>query len=282
MAFKSKKDGKKKKGPKGKRARAKAKLERQWGETVDESQVKGLRRGKSRLLSDDVPSSSKERSTHNDRDEEMDVHVSSEESDAEGDEGALNILLTSISKKSRNTSSRQLERMPGDNDNASSDDESSSEMSLDDRKDLIEESDGDGQDSMSDDDDVVGDDNDNEPSDIDPFSSHFNREPLVEKELCQAVTVSQKTVKVSLPNLGSSLELLLNEGSEADDAMSLFGCNRKVLRRSWKKVNGPVLRRSNKENMLLSPLQSVLYPSLATYKDAFIAAETREVSQTCM
>lgn len=275
MAFKSKKEVKKKKGPKGKRARAKAKLERQWNETVDESQVKGLRRGKSRLLPDHGKAPSrKERSTHNnDSDEEMNVHVSSE-SDADEDEGMLNVLLKSINKKSRRSSSRQPERMPADNDSASSDDESSSEMSLEDRNDLVEES----EDYVSDDDGADGDENDDMPFDIDPFSSHFNREPLDKTELSQRVSVSGRTVKVSLPNLGSSLELQLNEGSATDEATSLFRCNRKVLRQTWRKVNGSVLR-SSKKNTSLSALQAALYPSLATYKDAFIAAETREVSQ---
>jgi len=279
MAFKSKKEEKKKKGPKGKRARAKAKLERQWGETVDESKLPALRRGKSRILQHESQRSSrvKEREAHSDDDdnqESMDVYLSSEESDNE-DGGALNLLLQSIRKKTRSTIT-QHERMERDEDHCEGpdDDESDSEMSLtEDVQQTVEESDVEDEAAVSED-NAVGDDD--ESHDIDPFSLHFNREPLSEKELAQALTVSQKTAKVLLPGLESALELQLNAGSEEADAMSSFACNRKVLRQTWRRVNAQVLRGNKK--LSLSSLQSALYPSLASYKDAFIAAETREVS----
>jgi hypothetical protein len=203
-------------------------------------------------------------------------------SDESGNEegGALNLLLQSIDKKSRKT--KQAERIAhvggeDDDDQASSDNESDSEMGLEDDHELeyqMEESDVEEETAVPDDDVAGGDDND--APEIDPFSSHFNREPFSGKDLAQAIAASQQTSKVSLPMLDSSLELQLNGGNEMEGAMSLFACNRKVLQRAWKRANATVLRGESKKQSL-SSLQSALYPSLATYKDAFIAAETREV-----
>ena len=55
MAFNKKKEKKKKKGPKGKVARAKAKLDRQWGEEADEEVVQKskIRHGRSRINNGD-------------------------------------------------------------------------------------------------------------------------------------------------------------------------------------------------------------------------------------
>ncbi len=267
MGFKSKKN-EKKKGPKGKRARAKAKLERQWGETVDESQLPHLRRGKSRLLhqTHKQPTASKIRTDKENNDE--DIQTSSDESDVE--EGpALNLLLQSIIKKG-SRQSRTREREDESESETSNDDSSDAEMSVEDTRDMdsdVEESNG----------EEEADDNDGDASsDVDPFSSHFNREPLSEEELAQAISDSSKTVKKSFPELDSCLEFQLTDNG-TEDAMTLFRCNRKVLQRAWKGVNGAS---SSKKKQLLSPIQSALYPSLATYKDVFLAAETRQVSTT--
>lgn len=282
--FNKKKEGKKKnKGPKGKRARAKAKLERQWGETADESQLPQVRRGKSRLLQHQGARSSsstvQKRLTHDNDDEnsDMDVYVSSDESDDEHDGGALSSLLQSISNESRKPR-QQAERISHQDDHSSHSSESESDSEISVRDDYEMECQADEESHVkdeSDDSNVHGDDN----VDIDPFSSHFNREPLSEKQLSHTMTESRKNRKVSLAGLDSSLELQLNEGSEMEDEVtSLFACNRKVLQLAWKRVNAPVLRGNTKNKQSLSSLQSALYPSIATYKDAFIAAETREVS----
>lgn len=278
----------KKKGPKGKRARAKAKLERQWGETVDESQVPQLRHGKSRLVHQQqgkgnkryAPVESTSKVQHENIEEEMDVGVSSDESD-EAEQvvgGALNLLLESIQKKSRDT------RKLNDVDDSSSSGDSDSEMSIEQQHGGDDqESDGDDEPAMSDGDDenaedINGDDNEGSSGDLDPFSFHFNREPLSESELEDAIAASQKMIKASFPGLDSCLEFMVNE-EEAQEALPLFACNRKVLQRTWNNVNAPVMRGSNK-NKILSPLQSAVYPSLATYKDVLLAAENREVSIT--
>lgn len=272
MGFKSKKgEGKKKKGPKGKRARAKAKLERQWGETVDESQVTGLRRGKSRLLKHEPTKRTKPNKV--DEESDVDIQVSSEESEVEEDAPALNLLLRSIKKESRNNRHRN-EQSQGDSDHESSDEESESDTHVEDSRDMdyeVEESDEEAQ-VMSDGDSDEG----GTSSDVDPFASHFNRGPYSDKELVQAVADSTKTFKASFPEVDSCLEFQLTDDN-AEDASTLFRSNRQVLQRAWKRVNGPIVKSSTKEKKgLLSPFQSALYPSIATYKDAFLAAETRE------
>jgi hypothetical protein len=273
MGFKSKKgEGKKKKGPKGKRARAKSKLERQWGETVDESQVTGLRRGKSRLLKHEPTKRTKANKV--DEESDVDIQVSSEESEVEEDAPALNLLLRSIKKESRN-SRHKNEQSQGDSDHESSDEESESDTHVEDSRDMdyeVEES-GEEAQVMSDGDSDEG----GTSSDVDPFASHFYREPYSDKELVQAVADSTKTLKASFPEVDSCLEFQLTD-DKAEDASTLFRSNRHVLQRAWKRVNGPIVKSSTKEKKgLLSPFQSALYPSIATYKDAFLAAETREV-----
>ena len=280
MAFKKKTDTKKKKGPKGKRARAKAKLDRQWGETVDESQLQKqqFRRGKNRLLqqhNDESPRRGNDAHGHND-DNDVKVYSCSEESDNEEGE-ALNLLLQSISKKSRNT--KHVERTAQDDDDddddqASSDNES--EMSIDDETEQqVEERDDDEEQSSASDDVVAGDDD--ASSEMDPFSSHFNCVPLSDAHLLERMKEVQQTVKVSVPFLDSFLELRLTEESKEEDAVTLFAYNRQVLQRGWKRSNATVLRGETKKQTF-SALQSALYPSIATYRDAFVAGETREVS----
>ena len=93
-------------------------------------------------------------------------------------------------------------------------------------------------------------------SDVDPFASHFNREPYSDKELVQAVADSTKTLKASFPEVDSCLEFQLTDDN-AEDASTLFRSNRQVLQRAWKRVNGPIVKSSTKEKKgLLSPFQS--------------------------
>jgi hypothetical protein len=69
-----------------------------------------------------------------------------------------------------------------------------------------------------------------------------------------------------------------------DMATSLFACNRNVLKQGWRRTNASVLRNDpdgvdelDRKKQSLSSLQRALYPSLATYADVLITAETREV-----
>ena len=274
MGFKSKKgEGKKKKGPKGKRARAKAKLERQWGETVDESKVTGLRRGKSRLLQHEPTTRTRPSKINEESDD--DSHASSEESEVGDDGPALNRLLQSIKKESRNVGHGTEQSCQDDiSNNESSDEESESERSSEDSRSMdyeVEKSDEEAQ--VSDDDSDKG----GASSDVDPFAFHFNREPHSEKELVQAIAGSTKTSKALFPEIDSCFEFQLTDDN-AEDASTLFRFNRQILQRAWKRINGPVVRSSSKKKKeFLSPFQGALYPSLATYKDALLAAETREV-----
>lgn len=279
MGFSKKSKEKKKKGPKGKRARAKAKLERQWGEVADESpQV--LRRGKSRLLQQQSKKAQEEQD-YNDQEyvkEQVDVNMSSDESDEEEEQvgGALNLLLQSIQQTSSLRGKRRQHLDEEDDGNTSSSGESESKVSArDDYKDNNR--------AMKDQDVMSDDDADNEEdecvgtSEMDPFSRHFNREALSERELANAIDASQQMTKVSSQNLDSCLELHVNSDADMSQvaAVSLFAHNRKVLKQAWKHANAEAIQGGNQK---LSPLQQALYPALATYKDVFVSTETRKVS----
>lgn len=116
------KSGKKtKKGPKGKRARAKALLEKRWGERVDEDVLKAqtIRRGKSRLLKDTTPKFDRDGSEEDDdremyyddmydhqNEEEIDSDNRSsgsedEKDDSEREEPSMNSLLSRIREKEK-------------------------------------------------------------------------------------------------------------------------------------------------------------------------------------
>lgn len=158
MGFKQKASSSKKKGPKGKKARAKAKLDRQWGETAivdDDAQTRRI--GNSRLLGKKsstsvkwggetttfIPSNQEKRLSsvslrkdndskkkiiqrrrnYNNDDESSDD--SSDDEDSVNEFAAVNNLLTSIrkSKKRKNKlERRKVSKIVEDNDEDESDD----------------------------------------------------------------------------------------------------------------------------------------------------------------
>lgn len=312
-----KKASSRKKAPKGKKARAKAKLERQWGEVVDEKELQKsrVRHGKSRLrgFGDKVQESKTSLETRHRKSPTLSDQVpeeaeSSDESDDEGKDysGALSDLLQSIDKKSRLAKREGRKAESGDcNKGEAFDEGSESEMDVegDQKETSFDEAD---ESEIEEEIDEAMLDGERENSEMDPFSSHFNRDPLPNpnEQLTQIVDASQQTIKVSVPMLSRLLDIQLsastfdtlkmstngNGSSSAlsqkwlDTATSLFSFNRNVLKRGWRRTNASVLRNDpdsvdelDRKKQLLSSLQCALYPSLATYADVLITAETREV-----
>ena len=112
----AKKKVEKKKGPKGKKARAAAKLDRQWGEHVDEKAPTSYRRGKNRLLSKKTLADG----MYEESDEEEvpmkgadNKQIENNDSDDEIQEDALHRLLKSIKNKSKR-SDRDLDKQQDD------------------------------------------------------------------------------------------------------------------------------------------------------------------------
>lgn len=317
MANKSKGGGAKKKGPKGKKARAKAKLEKQWGEHVDEKEKKAssIRRGKSRL----VVKKKKKKSVHFDEDdgenmagtnrldEDSDERIFVEESDEEDDDeemqlqgGAFSSLLKSISSKTSGKSSKKQLNAAHDEGDYDDNDDDNDEVSEDNMG---------AEEPESDDDEEGVQETHEEPTDggaDDPFTAHFSRDPLPEKEseIVDILVDAQTMVKISTPALDDSLDMQLSEGlakalnvaqtknQDADRsqetwnrmASGLFAYNRKVLKENWKKANRSAFK-SNAGGTVtigkdtachLNSVQSVIYPALTSYADLLITAESAE------
>ena len=192
---------KKKKGPKGKRARAKAKLERQWGEEANEEIGSFKRAGKSRLLS----SSSRK----------LDTPIVENEIDKDGDELETAMLLKSKQGDGSDSDSddenepesmdlenggafaKLLQTIRKDGDGGSEED-SDLEQDMEVSKNLIpDESDDESDDEANDDAAMV--------QDFDPFGSRFSKDPLPEDDskrdqLLQKLTQLQKS---TCPSCGS-------------------------------------------------------------------------------
>jgi hypothetical protein len=326
----------KKKGPKGKKARAKAKLERHWGETVDEEELaeSRVRRGTSRLpvqvrgqgLGDQdehheikAPQLKDQRKSNILSDEVPMQEESSDESENEYNDqnGALSQLLQSIGKRSRGTNSNRVKRadvgrkVPGGNGNKGETSEEGNESVMDtegkgdlDESSSVQVDESDKSEIEEEIDEAALDDS----SEIDPFSSHFNRDPLLKQseQFERIGNASQETIKVPVPMLGRSLDIqlsastidTLNLSNNENDSLSAmsqrwlnaatssFSCNRKVLKQCWRRTNSSVLRCNpdgadglSSKKQSLSSLQCALYPSLASYADVLITAGTREVGQ---
>jgi U3 small nucleolar RNA-associated protein 25 len=310
---KAKGGGAKKKGPKGKKARAKAKLEKQWGEHVDEDEQKAskMRRGKSRLqktepkkgvhFGDDEAMETSSRRFEEEGEEGNIAHVTTLESDEDDDEedmqlqgGAFSSLLHSISKKSKKSKKQSAAGSDADED----DEEEEEEMEA-------EESESDAEE----DEEVVPDDDDGAVGTgaDDPFSAHFSRDALPEKEsdIIDLLVEAQSMNKVNTPALDDSLDVQLSQqlvedlggnlksNQDADRsqemwsrmAAGLFAYNRKVLKENWKKANrsafktntcGVVSIDKDSSPCYLNSLQSVMYPALTSYADLLVTAESAE------
>jgi hypothetical protein len=286
---------KKKKGPKGKKARAKAKLERQWGEeTVDKSEKS--RRGRSRLLtskkkkSDDrevIDASKLEQESISAPKYEFndDVSVdSSDENESDTEEAPMTNLLQSIRKK--NSVPKKKARAVQDEDSDDMDETENAEVNED-----IMEEDEDSLVDLESESEVEIEENGNEKDDDDSvehavenksdlFRQRFSREPLLAGALASNKPLMKLMLDASLElhvtAAESELESRLlkmkadKDGTEKDALQSIsresFECNRQVLQRQWKR-----------KQKGLSRSQSQLYPFLSRYMDLLVTTDSTKV-----
>ncbi len=140
------KKDKKKKGSSGKKARAKAKLERHWGETVNEDDIQKnkIRKGKSRfmtsiqkknnptihnhtILEDTVPTTSTNLYQDTTTSDDESISLSENENELEIDNNPLNLLLNRIQPLSKKQTRKNYKTMSmaisDDDDDSSSDEE---------------------------------------------------------------------------------------------------------------------------------------------------------------
>lgn len=288
MAKKSSASGKKNKGPKGKKARAKAKLEKQWGEHVDEDQLKRskIRQGTSRLL----PKQAREVRPAPVSEQQVPTStrtvIDSDDDDDQIPGGAFSSLLKSISKSTKQSKANSTE------------DEEIDDMPIDDDSD-DEESEGD----ETEEEEIISRmDDDHGQGTSDPFSEHFARDVLPEQDagIKHVLSAAQNVVRVSTPALDDSLDIQLSQqfveklgvgGLELRAELSqeqwtrissgLFDYNRQILKQNWRKVNKSALKRNpdglvsiKRDGLCLNNLQSVVYPPLASYADVMINAES--------
>jgi hypothetical protein len=282
---------KKKKGPKGKKARAKAKLDRQWGEeTVDKSDSKA-RRGKSRLLSakkkksddrEEIDASQLEQENGSAPKYEFDDDISvdsSDDNESDTEAAPLTNLLQSIrrkksvpKKKARVVQDEDSDDMDENKDAANNDEvmeeEDDSQADVESESELEAE---------EDDDDYVEHAVENQ-SDL--FGQRFSREPLLADELTSNKPLVKIPVDASLElhvvaEEGDLQSRLLKmkadkDGADKDALQSIsresFECNRQVLQRQWK---------SKQKNLSRSQYQ--LYPFLSRYMDSLVTTDSTKV-----
>ena len=342
--------GGKKKGAKGKKARQKAKLDRHWGQHVDDDEIKAAkyRKGKSRSGKhrsngdgsikssekkkpyakdeapppsfDDMvaPRDSSDSLTGSDSDSDMDLSSSNNDVG-----GALNSLLSNIGGKGGSQKSKtkprsvRTEGVSDDEEDFSGDED---DQSMIDQDLHYEVEDSDIDEESSDDEEEEHFDSDDEGAGAsrgeDGYAQHFGKAPLPESEeaIAKAIAPLQKLRKVPCgtshldPSLdvmlsGSVLDRLKNDdgasdGDSSNNAARVFADAsarhyngmREVLAKNWRRVNRLALRRKidgcDDDDQIevktwngkkrFTALQSTLYPSLSSYADLHISAETRE------
>ena len=248
MGFQKKdKERKKKKGPKGKLARAKAKLDRQWGEHVDEEiiQQNKIRTGKSRLTkvsnSEPFANSQIEQDEHHLEDDSLnntkqkinEHHVTSSSSDDDSEDneeyqtkmisnvGAFDNLLSRIHSVNRINEKERRKRKYAANEPVLSKENKRDPHVINDDDESIEESDDD---EESVDPDLADDEEEN--SDLDelvpsnektiskpnPFTNHFSTPPFASEEAAStSILESRSSTKlIPTPYLHPSLEIHLS------------------------------------------------------------------------
>ncbi|KAL7510180.1 hypothetical protein ACHAXN_012507 [Cyclotella atomus] len=281
----------KKKGPKGKKARAKAKLDQVWGESVDEDARKAskVRFGKSRLMPEDAKKGSRVES--NDA-------VAAKVRQSRYDDDGSSSESEDVDDNAGNSFSHFLKRIRQPEDTRM-DVDSSSESSA-------EESEGGSSETESDDESV----DDAIATDValptqDPFEAHFSKAPLPQLDVSEIkktkdlVALTQQIRKVNTSMLDSSLDVhlsgpLLDQWESIEEAMKMqsngakkshvrrawehfakgpFGHAREILTRNWREVNKSYIRGDGR---VFSSLQLALYPAISRYADVLMTAETRQ------
>jgi len=288
----------KKKGGSGKLARKKAKLERQWGEEVDESQKVSYTRGlnatpaekkfKSRIGLEE----STIRQGNNENSGFIEKTESSDEEEGENNLGngqALDSLLTRIKNKRRQnkvtfghtseSSTKWLEKDLYDIHNngesiagGSYDEESNS--GSDEEQDMIAETKEDEENDIKTD----------EGTQIqkDAYAKYFSTS---EKEInsVEAKVASEKILPIpfQLEDTRHMKIYTLNiESLGVQNVDKAFDINtRAVLKAVWHRFNKKSLkaRKNNQLSNIFTPIQSLLYPSLSTYVDIMLNCVSREV-----
>lgn len=304
MGAKSKQS--KKKGPKGKKARAKAKLEQVWGESVDEDVRKAskVRIGKSRLMPE-----TKVKKVENDVEHEQftsrnrvvrEKRYGGSSSDESEDEDDMND--NSFSHFLKRIRQPDNSRMDVDSDESSEESESEHESETE-----------------SDDESI----DDEQPAIVadaklsaDPFEAHFSQDPLPQlldgteqKQKNKLVSLTQNIRKVDTSMLNSSVDVhlsgpLLDQWDSLEKAIvpsngtkkqksqvrrlweqfskGPYGHGREVLTRNWRDVNKAHIKGGvESDDKVFSSLQLALYPAVSRYADVLMTAETRQVRSFC-
>jgi U3 small nucleolar RNA-associated protein 25 len=282
----------KKKGPKGKKARAAAKLQRQWGEEVDENEVRmaKFRKGKSRLLGNAKSRIKSQPSRTHFSDANMlnyesnvtqvEDELSSEDSDYSFDDSVSKGNDRFLKKISKITKSRHVKSIEShlSDDEISYDDSNSMEkddashLEIDD-KDHVEE-------------EIMNFDLDQlSPVGENLYHSHFGMDPLPEdsgdSKQCQVMK------KILSPGLHENFLVRLSadakERLNSTSAVDIFSHVDKSLAQNWSKMNAKAWRMnsghsgsSSERNMLFSDLQTALYPAVGSYCDCLITCTTRD------
>lgn len=284
---------KKNKGPKGKKARIAAKLERQWGEQADEEEVKkaSFRKGKSRLKNGNAPTRIKSKPIHKKSRGEVkqlqelsadESAASSDESDTESDVGGgdgetLNSLLKNIdrvgSKLKRKNSIVSDEEYESDGTSSNRSDEPQS-VENDQPSDNVDQIDFDFESIR--------------PTGENPYVSHFSKLPL--PKVNGEVPVTEAMIKkIKLKNLSENIVIQASadikqrmEKPESSLAMGAFSHVRKSLMTTWARMNASAVHQNvdaseeAKSQPILSEMQAALYPAIANYCDVQVTCMNRE------
>lgn len=274
----------KKKGPKGKKARAAAKLERRWGEAVDEEEIQNsrIRNGKRRLVGGQSRIKSKHRVIKDTSDvngEDPDAHHKLESSDEESDtssveisgDNALKSLLHGInipkSKVQRKQDTQVMTSVI-----LAEDEDSDSEMNVDYDS---------GQEESSDESESIDTGNEElqiNPTGENPFYSHFSKDPLSEEDL--SLFDRTKRNKTTTDHIEDCL--ILQHSGKLLKNDSAFSHVHKTLFMNWKRVNSKALRKESgkrqdgNKKRFLSSMQSNVYPAMAQYSDILFTAMDKD------
>ena len=285
---------KKNKGPKGKKARRAAKLERQWGEQADEEEVKkaSFRKGKSRLKNGNAPTRIKSKpTTHKKSKSEVkqpkeysdeESAISSDNSDAEsddvgGDGETLNSLLKNIVR-----GSSKLKRKNGIVSDEEYESDGTSSSRSHDAQSVETEKPSENVDQIDFDFDSI------QPIGENPYLSHFSKQSLP-KVGEEEFVATERMKKISPRNLSENVVIQASAGikqrmeeTDSSPAMEAFCHVRKSLMTTWARTNANAVHQNvdalgdAKSQPFLSEIQAALYPAIANYCNIQVTCMNRE------
>lgn len=265
----------KKKGPKGKKARRKAKLNRQWGEEEIDDDIRQKKRvGKSRLMkAGTIDERRGHVSVETPRQHNDDEDSSSDEEDIRGG-GSIETFITNLARV-KGSSSMMLDE---DAENVSNYDDLEA-------NDDSEESDDEGENAFTD------EANNQLENLVDPFAHHFSAPtspPLPSKSI---VTVPSPSLSTALGiDMSECLVKYLSRYGSIEKAswkavaQPFFRSTQGMLQeqcKDWNQTvtqqNSEALTRKAPKQLPLSSLQTVLLPVMWTYADMLVTCQTLEV-----